>query len=409
MKVNKSSVFSFFLIIILPLLGVIYSLLKLKKGNAKLIIFSLSTFVFFFVLTIPPFQDLYRRYYESYFIYNYNTTFSEAMAGHLDFLFYALGLIFKKIGIPFFYISSIFTSVAFYMTMMALYDLHLNNEEDKFSANAYRLSFIILFCFINIIIIALGLRFGLAVAFSLRACTLNLERRSYLKSYILFFMACITHFSMLFVLMTFLLSKFVRVKNYLVIPFSLLCAIFGGAILPFILSKFNILGISEYVTKGYVDGSLADSSSNTNAIIIACYNYLIIFILAFFHLRLPTNNQKFNNFINVFFISTFIIIISYTAFNRYFVGVGTFMLLIRVLSDKPLNGFFIRNFFLLIALFNFAFSDIYVQRRPLTLAHMWDGLYTPSILRLSYDMNDFNAYLKYINTDGDWIGHEIRQ
>ena len=88
---------------------------------------------------------------------------------------------------------------------------------------------------------------------------------------------------------------------------------------------------------------------------------------------------------------------------------GTFFLLLRVLSDIPLRGVILKNIIVLLAVFNLTFSNVYVQRRPILLGKMWNGLYTPSFLRLTYNMNDFEAYLKHINSDGDWIGHEIRQ
>lgn len=369
----------------------------------------ISFFVFFFVITVPPFQDLYRRYMENYILYNSDTSYSAAFSGHYDFIFYAICLFFKKNGIAFFYISSIFTSLSVYMTLMSLFDLYLNNRDEKITSITYRNAFVILFLFINILVIALGLRFGLAVALTLRACTSGLACNKNTRAYVLFVLSCLTHFSMIFVFMIYIASKFVRIKSYLVIPFSIICAVFGGAILPFILSRFNLLGLSEYVTTGYVDGNLANSSTNTNAIIISLFNYLLVLIFGIYHLTRPTWNKAFANFINVFYVSTFLIIISFTAFNRYFIGVGTFFLIIRLLSDCNFKNYVFKQLIIFIAVFNFLFTNIYVQRRPILLAQMWTGLYTPMPLRLTYNMHDFNAYLRHINSDGDWIGHEIHQ
>lgn len=409
MKTNKSVFTAFIFSTLFPILGVVYSFLKINDRNTKGMVIVISYFVFFFVLTVPPFQDLYRRYLENYLFLSVKSTYSSALIGHFDFIFYALSLFFRKNEIPFFYIPSIFTSLSVYMTLMSLDDLLKSKQRESAEIINYRFPFLVLFCFINIIVIALGLRFGLAVSLALRASTVGLVNRKKGSSYFLFILSCLTHFSMFFVFMIFLSSKFIKIKRHFVVPFSIVCAIFGGAVLPFVLSKFNLLGLSEYVTKGYVDGSLADSSSNMNAILISLYNYLLIFVFGYYHLTHNNNNKKFSGFINVFYISTFLIIISYTAFNRYFVGVGTFLLLLSVLSNCEFKNRSFKYIIIVLTILNVLFANIYVQRRPILLAKMWTGLYTPMPLRLTYNMNDFNAYLRHINSDGDWIGHEIHQ
>lgn len=41
------------------------------------------------------------------------------------------------------------------------------------------------------------------------------------------------------------------------------------------------------------------------------------------------------------------------------------------------------------------------------LGGMWESLVTPPILYLERSEADFEGKLKFINSDGDWIGHEL--
>ncbi len=121
------------------------------------------------------------------------------------------------------------------------------------------------------------------------------------------------------------------------------------------------------------------------------------------------SNDKFDNFLNVLLVVCFSLTISITVFNRFLTMIIMYLLLIRYFMSSS----FIRKPAIitvgLIALifYNSIFINIYVQRRPFLLGEMWKSYYTPTVLNLDYGMDDFNGYLKKINSDGDWIGHEL--
>ena len=105
MIVRKSVILGCITTLIIPIVGVIYSFFSLKKENAKWVIVNISLFVFIIVARLPPYQDLFRRYTETYFIYNAQTNITDAIRGHVDIMFYLLSFLIKYVGLPFYVLS----------------------------------------------------------------------------------------------------------------------------------------------------------------------------------------------------------------------------------------------------------------------------------------------------------------
>ena len=63
--------------------------------------------------------------------------------------------------------------------------------------------------------------------------------------------------------------------------------------------------------------------------------------------------------------------------------------------------------FAIVFIVNFLFQNIYLQRRPLMLGEMWQGLYTPSLIAMTRSDDDFKLLLKEIDDYGDWVKDKL--
>ena len=115
MKISKSGVFSLVLSFLFPLLSVVFSFVKIERRNYRLMNLAISFSVFSIMLTIPPYQDLYRRYIENYLVYGPQTSYTEAITGHVDVLMYVVLLFMKQHDIPFYIFPAIQDGVVNYL------------------------------------------------------------------------------------------------------------------------------------------------------------------------------------------------------------------------------------------------------------------------------------------------------
>jgi len=408
-KIRKSLLLSFFVTLASPIIGVIIAFRTISQKNETKYFLVISIFVFSVLCYVPPYQDLYRRYTLNFLAYNNATTYLDVIKGHVDIVMYVTLLFFKKNGIPFFIYPALQSAIIIFMYLAATRDV-LNQIEA--SEKYRRTCYILVFLMVNLLGAALTLRYAFAVGFLIRAISLWFFTNKRKRSIIYLVLSAFTHFSMLFPIAVLIGSSFVRISKKKIPFLAIIAFLCSSVALKYILNNINLGGINEYASSGYVDGGFANTEAVGNAIIVSIYRYAFdAFFFFIYWIAVYDDERKLNkflNFINVYLVACFFIAISVTAFNRYLNNIGSYLMFIAAiiyLKDRSKSLKFLMLTGLVVI--NFIFQDIYLQRRPIALANLWEGLYTPSFNILLYSDDDFNAYLKHIDRDGDWIGHEL--
>nr|VXZ82624.1 Uncharacterised protein [Klebsiella pneumoniae] len=72
-----------------------------NKKNIRVINIAIAISVLQY-LQLSPYQDLYRRYLDTYLSYSDFTTYADAISGHVDILMYVIALFLKRNDIPFY-------------------------------------------------------------------------------------------------------------------------------------------------------------------------------------------------------------------------------------------------------------------------------------------------------------------
>lgn len=410
MKINKSFCISVVGVNILPIAGYVYSLLKINRLNARWLVIPICLFNFFLALKAPPYQDLYRRYLETYYGYTKNTTFWDAIDKKIDYLYYTNTWVFYKLNIPFFLIPAIYASLAVYFVYMAYLKSGMQNNNDVSNLD-FKISSIVIISFVNVVAIATTLRFGLAasmVVYGVICIYLSGEKT---KGWIFLLVAVMMHVSMLIIICTTILARLVKLNRVITIFGCIFFCIASTVLIRYLLMRFNFFGLNNYFLTGYVESAWGGFRTEFSTLFFIFVQYTILLFLFVSTMRKTKyiSNGKFDNFINVLLVVCFSLTISITVFNRFLTMIVMYLLLIRYFMSQT----FIRRSAIvtvgLVALifYNSFFINIYVQRRPFILGEMWKSYYTPTVINLDYGMDDFNGYLKKINSDGDWIGHEL--
>lgn len=408
MNISKGSVLSFISVLVFPLLGLYLSFKTIRYYNLRTNTLVIALFCAFFTITIPPYQDLYRRYYETYYIYNGLTNFSDAVLTHVDFIYYILVYWVKILGLPFFLVPMISVFVGVYSILDSLNAI-FKNQEHQCTQRRIVFSYIILFCFINVLVMAMGIRFGCAAALSIRAVIFKVIENKKIKCFSLFFFAVSLHFSMLLIFIALVVSGIISINRKFVLPLFVTVIFVSNFVFPLLISQISIFGIAQYARSGYVDGKFAAVDTTLNSLIVAAWRYILsVIFLVFYFKEEKKGGGAFENFILIYILISGLTFVSYIAFNRYITEIGIIfyaLLFLNCRKETVNNKMLI---ILILALTNMFFSNIYLQRRPIELGQMWSGLYTSILLRYDYTQNDFESYLKQIDSAGDWIGHELK-
>jgi len=406
-KVSRAYVLSSIITFLIPVLGVIFTFINIRDGKERKYFVLLSIFAFSVIYFIPPYQDLFRRYTLQFLAYNDGTTYMQAIDGHVDIIMYVVILFFKKNDIPFFIFPALQSAISVYLFLSATKDVIDSNENYSHKNVIYLLSFLM----VNFVGIALGLRFGFAVAMFTKSVTLVILARKRFSGGILMLLSALMHFSLILPIAIFLSSKFIKINKKLTPIFCIVAFLLSKFLIYYILNHLNLGNINDYAKDGYVEGKYAAADNSGNAMVVTYYRYLymiVIYLLFFFSKKQEDEKlQKLENFINIFIISCFFTAISATAFNRYFNGIAVYFIFMLVLSvlyvrfDKV-----VRMIFVILVVFNSFFQSVYLLRRPIILGEMWRGLYTPVIFVVNYSDKDFSSYLKVIDSDGDWVAQK---
>lgn len=407
--VKKSLLVSFFLTLINPFLGLVIAFRTIGKKDEVKYFLLISFFTFLVLCYVPPYQDLYRRYTINFLSYNNESTYLEVIKGHVDIVMYVTLLFFKKNGLPFFIYPALQSAIVIFMYLSSAKDLmdHIN-ASDKYRRYCY----LIVFLTVNLLGAALTLRYAFGVSFFIRALFLWFFTEKKKSSCLYMMLSILTHFSMIFPVVILIGSNFLTIRKKISPILAVIAFICSSIVLKYVLGNINLGAINAYASSGYVDGGFADTEATGNAALVSFYRYgLDAFLFAMYWFAIYDNDQRvkrFLNFVNVYLVSCFFITVSVTAFNRYMNNIGSYILLIAVLIYLKERTRSLKTLLLVaVVIVNFAFQTIYLQRRPIELASLWRGLYTPAFSLIFYSDNDFKYYLKYINNDGDWIGHEL--
>jgi len=408
-SISKDFLLSLFLVSIIPLVGYAWSLLKLRRSNARLLILAVCFFDFFLALKVPPYQDLFRRYTETYYSYYPGMSLWNALEGKIDFLFYINSFVFYKLKLPFFLIPAIYSS----LTVYNIYSSYLKIYDNSISVigenkSRFLIASIVVISFVNVVGIATTLRFGFAASMMINGI-IEFYFGKKRKSYLLAATSILMHASMIIPAFSVLAASFLKINRLSTILLSVICLGISNVLIKYILISFNPFGLGTYFLVGYVDSSWASFSTDISTLFFISVQYIVILYFFLNTMKSAAINKGYANFINVFAVICFSLTISITVFNRFFNGMFLYFLMFYYLNSK---SYISKHYIIKIALiglifYNLLFINVYVQRRPIMLGRMYTALYTPPIMNIFYTMTDFNNYLKKINGKGDWIGHEL--
>ncbi|WP_277850149.1 EpsG family protein [Moellerella wisconsensis] len=390
-KLSLQLTLSAFMLFIIPLIGFILTLGFIRKQK-KIPFFYISAFSFIVFLYIPPLGDLYRHHLE------YINTPNIFINTKLDFFLYYNLFIFKKLGIPFYFIPPIYVSLSLYLYLKS-FDLFYKIRGTK----NLLLCIIIILLSVNYISIASGLRYGLAAAIVIYAYSHLIIKNNKLFSIILIIISTQIHFSTYLFLAPILLSS-INLSKRLFFSLCILSLIFSNTAIPIL----NI--ITEKLNHGssYISGVWSSSENNNLAgqarFFLNKLPFYIYFFIFFFIIK-NNSNYKNNNILYWTILLCLVLSFSLSLFLRYSV-VPSFIMLFLILSSQKIT----KNIFLCILLFSlldFSIDTLYGYRRQIELGAMWESLYTPPLIKIYSINDDYKSMLSEVDSDGFWIYNKV--
>ncbi|WKX27172.1 EpsG family protein [Tatumella ptyseos] len=402
MKISKCLPLSFLLTFIFPIAGFFLSLVSIsKKGMNRFPFFLISFFYFCFLIKLPPYGDSYRRYldYESF---NQAAGVLNFLSGHPDIFYYLSIVVFKSLSIPYFILPAIYGAAMIYMLLCSLRNGSFIAGVEM-SGKSKVVCFLLILSSFDIINFSLGLRFGLAIAMTVYGITTYYSGKKK-KGLLALIIALTVHFSMLFVFLCFILSRFIKINKKQILLFSILSYFFSATFLPFILNQFSFLSIAQYALEGYVESDWANASQNLNTLGVFLLRNLLQLGVLFLFLLNKKEYKKIDDFISIFIPAIFLVSISFSAVQRYLV-VCNLIVLSRILPcyyHLIFRKRLITLFLFLYILISGVVLNIYVQRIAIIWGGLWSGYYTTPITLLFYTNDDFRIYLQQVDYDGNW-------
>lgn len=398
------SFWSFLLLFILPIAGLISSFFALRpnKGNNR-VYFIIALFYFFVMVRFPPFSDSYFRYLQYQSVYS----FSGVLSSGNDILFYLSAYFAKKNGINFFFIPAFYSFLMVYFSLTA-FGLILAKESNCNSNKKFIFAHVVFISTLNILNWAAGIRYGMAMVWMV-AGIIHYIYDSKKSGLLLIFLSVFMHFSMLFFLPVIFINNIYKLKNKkVIIPIGAFFYFLSTFILPLVLSNITFWGISDH-SSIYVDGMYSRQNNNFNALFISMLSYVFFGVLLLSFVFDNKNKYRIDEFTGICSMAIFLSASSITGFGR-FIALCNFFLVSRYLLIYLGGHFNIISFQKLFILFfcvvNIFLFDIYLQRDQIFMAKMWEGLYKSPITLLDYSQADYNKYLYQINADGTWIQHD---
>lgn len=269
----------------IPLLGLLCSLASLdnrssNKGHYILI----SLFFFFVFLNIPPLSDLF-RHYASFNEYYAPQGLSSLLEGKLDLTLPISMYFLQKTDIPFYSLPALYVSISIYLILKTTGKV-ITSSGISISRNAFIAIHFISITMAPLFIIALGLRFGLACFISIYASTLySIGEMKTRKFILLSIISVLTHFSVVAIILSTILSKVIKLKKSHVIIFGISAFFLSGILLPLVVSGITLLNINVYA-QAYLSGAFGSfENKNLNGIINYTLQFIPFIIFLTYYLR----------------------------------------------------------------------------------------------------------------------------
>lgn len=355
------------LFIICPLLSlpcIIYYASHQKKWAYTL----LAVFMGLCAMLWPPTGDLY-RHNMMYFDFQNMTliNFIDFIKLKLDFLLYTISYIFAKIGIPFEFIRFIFIFISYKLIFNIYEDICKNIEANN---QIIKTIFFIFYLSVMFFVIVEGLRFGLA-AILLAYGSYQYFAKHNRKGTIYIFLSCITHFSVIPIVLIIILIKIgLKINRALVIILSVACLIccnptvFQAIIDILPIDSTTHAALTAYIT-GYWGGDFLEDHS-IKYLISKYLGHITIYPLIYLVLS-QKNKSKYQQLANILIICTCACFaISDTLYFRIailFIPIGLSLYFVKSKSYKISTTFIL----LFCSLISFG-SQIYTYRRESTLS-----------------------------------------
>ena len=402
MRVNKFLPLGFVATILFPIAGLILSIFSIDKNKMNRLSFVLiSSFYFFFLIRLPPYGDSYRRYL-NYLSYNPSMDLFSFINGHPDVFFYLSISLFRELNIPYFIMPALYGAMMIYFVLASLRNCLIISNCEPSGVGKF-LIFTVMLASFDIINYSLGLRYGLAIATIVFAVT-SYCRGARIKGGIAMFIAASIHFSMLYIILCFILSRFFKINKKLIIPLSIIAFFLSSILLPLLLSQINFMGIGKYAISGYVESGWANASDNLNTLAVSTIRNLLQLGVFVLFLKDRSYYKEIDRFIYILIPAIFLTSLSFSAIQRFLV-VGNIVLLARILPvyyGLILKKIWVLCFFVLFIFTSGVILNTYVQRIAIIWGQLWVGYYTTPLVLFTYSDNDFKHYLNEVTVEGNW-------
>lgn len=394
--INKDKFFAFLLFFLVPILGLLFSLSKLKRDRKNNFYYLLiSLFFGFLFLKNPPLMDSL-RYLELY---------DEVTSSHLlsfsNYInFYYISYFFKKIGLNYYFIPTFFVSVSVFCIFKSI---DLIWKKNNWSLRGYLFLSLGLLILSNPMVVSMGLRNATAYfIFILAVCYFLLDNKA--KSYVLFLLTFFCHFSMFLPIVLFLFSSFFKINKYISIFFVVLGLLFSNIFFEVLIAKIPILALKEHYSN--YGGENGDTIVSGNGLLV--YGLFILIKLVLILSCYFVENKDFfsKSVLNFIFLMTILIAfvsVDQTALYRFLNLTSFFCFIYLCIYIYNLNKFTPLILLLPIVLaIQLIVFDFYTIRSNFYHGNMIEMAISSPFNILLYDDYEYRKYLGNIDSDGFW-------
>lgn len=314
-------------------------------------------------------------------------------------------------GIPFYLLPALYVSISIYLILKTTGKV-ITSSGISISRNAFIAIHFISITIAPLFIIALGLRFGLACFISIYASTLYSTGEMKSRKFILLSMlSVLTHFSVVAIVLSTVLSNVIKIKKSHVVIFGMIAFFLSGILLPLVVSRITLLNINMYA-QAYLSGAFGSfENKNLNGMINYILQFMPFIILLTYYLRCshPIKKLGIYNLCSMSIIMLAFSSIAPVAAGRFVLPVTYFLFFNYIYSKREhlkLRNIFL-SFLVSFMVVFFIFENGYIQRRPILLGRMWQAIYEPPVINIMAVDDKFNSNLKNINpSNGEWYAHE---
>ncbi|WP_086523293.1 EpsG family protein [Klebsiella pneumoniae] len=139
--------------------------------------------------------------------------------------------------------------------------------------------------------LVLGIRYGAAMVFIIYAITCFYSR-SKARFAVFSCLSLLMHFSMIFILICFLGSRYIKIKKIYIIPLVFIFYFLSSFVLRSVLPGISFMGVGDYAMGGYVDGVWSEIPTDTNTLILAYLSRGLGILALFFYPHLDVYKRQ---------------------------------------------------------------------------------------------------------------------